>query len=140
MTESSYLQTSLKSIRSISFSSASSYHSSLEHEPNFEQKHRLYGDIVVALCMSFATPAMAFRMFSEGGIENIDAAIMVGGVGITTIFHFLAWKYDSTLCSRLAFLGNCFTGWFMGTYAEITTQPIVSKSNDILTCAPFATL
>lgn len=114
------MQTSLKSIRSISFSSASSYYSSLEYELNFEKKHKLYGDIVVAACMSLATPALAFRMFSEGGLENFDAAVMVGGVSVSAMFHFLAWKYDSVLCSRLAFLANCFTGSFM----EIKEWPV----------------
>ena len=139
MAESSYLQTSLKSIRSISFSSASSYYSSLEYELNFERKHKLYGDIVVAVCMSFAAPALAFRMFSEGGLENFDAAVLVGSVGVSAIFHFLAWKYDSVLCSRLAFLANCFSGSFMGTYAETMIQHNDSISHVLLTFAPFAT-
>lgn len=90
--------------------------------------------------MSLATPALAFRMFSEGGLENFDAAVMVGGVSVSAIFHFLAWKYDSVLCSRLAFLANCFTGSFMGTYAETMTQHNGSISHFQLTFAPFATL
>ena len=106
MAASSSLQSSLKNIRS-------SYQTNLEDEPKLKQQHGLYGDIVVAFCMLFATPAMAYRMFREGGLENFDAGVMVGAIGLATIFHYLAWKHNNVNCSRVAFLLNCFSGIFM---------------------------
>ena len=105
------LNVSQKSRSSIS----STTYYSLEKEPQLKQKSGLYGDIVNAILLAVGTPFMAYRMYAEGGLENVDAGILVGTLGLSTIAQGLAWKHNNLFLSRLGFLGNCFAGTHMGT-------------------------
>ena len=121
------MEASTKSVTSTSFSldrdvsqksrssiSSTTYYS-LDKEPKLKQKSGLYGDIVNAILLAVGTPAMAYRMYAEGGLENVDAAILVGAILLSAIAQGLAWKYDSLFLSRVGFWGNCFAGSHMGT-------------------------
>ena len=82
-----------------------------------KRQHKFYGDVVNAIMLGAATPMFATRMYADrstSGLDNFDAVVMVGAVGLSGIFQGLAWKYDSLVFSRLGFLGNCFAGSFMG--------------------------
>lgn len=84
------------------------------YEPKLKQRHRLYGDFVNGMSMGVAAPMMAYQMYTEQNVENFDAFVMIGSTGLAAIFQGFAWKNDSLLCSRIAFLGNCFAGSYMG--------------------------
>mmetsp|Transcript_1259 Transcript_1259/g.3206 ORF Transcript_1259/g.3206 Transcript_1259/m.3206 type:complete len:949 (+) Transcript_1259:203-3049(+) len=93
-----------------------------DYGPN-RQQHKFYGDIVNALTMAIATPFFALKMITEmyeqdkdprnETLCNLDALVMVGLTGLSAVFQYLAWTYDSLLCSRIGFFGNCVAGSFM---------------------------
>ncbi len=83
-------------------------------ELKLNQKHQLYGDFVNAMFVGVAVPSMAYKIYTEKNAENFDAFVMIGSTALSAIFQGLAWKNNSLLFSRAAFLGNCFAGSFMG--------------------------
>jgi len=81
-----------------------------------KHRHRFYGDAVCGILLLVMTPFLVYKMHAErnsSGLDDFDAAVMVGTTAFAGLFQWSAWKRDNLICSRMGFLLGVFVGWHM---------------------------